>query len=712
MKKNTFQIEIGGRLLQIKIENWTEQASGSCFLRYGDTEVLATAVMSKQDAEGFDFFPLTVDYEERFYAAGKIYGSRFIRRETRPTEEAILTSRMIDRSIRPRFPENLKREVQVIITCLSWDAENDPDILGVIAASCALSTSNAPWAGPIAAVRVGRVGGNWVLNPTYKQRGESDLDLAVTGVEENGEILVNMIEFGGKEIAESAVSEATETAIPYIKKLIDFQKEIVKELGREKVVITFPSDPELEKEVRKTFGKKLEEALFNKDYFEYQTNFDRVKEDMISFIREKFSDNKIKYALSFLDNEKTRIIHEAAIKNNKRPDGRKPDELREISCQVGILPRTHGTGLFCRGLTKTLSILTLGGPHDQQLLEGMEIVCKKRFIHHYNFPPYSTGEIRPMRGPKRREIGHGSLAEKALFPMIPDPTEFPYTIRVVSEILSSNGSTSMASACSTSLALLDAGVPIKRPVAGIAIGLMSNGKGDYKVLTDIQGPEDSSGDMDLKVAGTELGITAIQLDVKIAGINQKIIKEALEQAKKARLEILEKIKKVIPIPRTTLSPWAPRVYTIQVQPEKIGEVVGPRGTVINKMIEECGVASIDIEDSGLVYVTAGTDEAAKKAVNQIRDITREIEIGETFEGRVKKILDFGAFVELTPGQVGMVHISRFVPYRIEKIEEVVKVGDVIPVKVISIDELGRINLSAAEAGFQPKKPKVVKFFRR
>lgn len=705
MKENTFQIEIGGRPLEIKINNWAEKASGCCLARYGDTEVLATCVMSDQKREGIDFFPLTVEYQERYYAAGKIYGSRFIRREARPTEEAILTSRMIDRSIRPRFPKDFKKEVQVIITCLSWDAKNDPDILGLIASSVVLSISNIPWQGPIGAIRIGKASSDknekWILNPTYEQREKSELDLTLSAIEKDGKLLINMIELVGKEIPESEVLEAAKIAEPELKKIINFQRKISEKIAKKKEPFIPPSDALLEKEIKEFLKDKLTDAIFNEAPLEASKKTGEVREELINFIKEQ-KEGKVEQGLSFFDKERERIIQENILKNNKRPDKRKLDEIRKISCQTGILSRTHGSGLFCRGLTKTLSILTLGSPDDQQLLEGMEFVGKKRFIHHYNFPPYSSGEVGFLRGPKRREIGHGCLAEKALLPLIPDSEQFPYTIRIVSESLSSNGSTSMASVCSSSLALMDAGVPIKRPIAGIALGLIKDEFGNHKILTDIQGPEDSLGGMDFKVAGTSKGITVLQMDVKVDGINIEILKEGLERAKKARLEILEKMEKTISKPKAELSPWAPKIHTIQINPSKIGDVVGPRGSMINKIIKECDV-SIDIEDSGLIYITGETEISVQKAIEKIKEITKEVEIGEVFQGEVKRIMNFGVFVELLPGQSGLVHISKLAHYEVKRIENIVKVGDIIPVKVISIDELGRINLSAIEAGFKPKK---------
>jgi len=709
-----FSLELGGKDLQVEIKNLAEHANGSCWIRYGDTVVLATAVMGEEGEEK-DFFPLTVEYQERFYAAGKILGSRFIRRESRPSDEAILTSRLIDRAIRPRFPENLKREIQVIITCLSWDRENDPDIPGLIATSISLGISDIPWQGPIAALRVGnseahkspegkpstsyRASPEFILNPTYEQREKSNLDLALTAVpqdlgEKNG-ALINMIEAEGQEVQEEIVLKAVEFSKPYFKKLIEFQNQIIKKVGKKKIDLPEPSsDLELESEIKEFLGDRLEKVLYEKSEMD---TADKLRKELAYFIAEKYPGmGKTKPALDFFEKEIERLIHENIIKFEKRPDGRKLDEIREISCEVGVLPRTHGSGLFQRGETKSLSILTLGAPGDVKLLEGMEFIGKKRFMHHYNFPPYCSGEIKPLRGPGRREIGHGMLVEKALMGLCPNFEEFPYTLRIVSEILSSNGSTSMASVSSSSLALMDAGVPIKNPCAGIALGLMQNDKGNYKILTDIQGPEDHHGDMDFKIAGTKNGITAIQMDVKIRGIDEKILKETLERGKRARLQILNKIEKTIQKPRPELSPWAPRVYIIQIKPEKIREVIGPGGKIINEIIEECGV-SINVEDSGQVFVTAEKEEGAKKAVSWIKNITREIEVGEIFQGKVKRIMNFGAFVELIPGQEGLVHISQLAPFRVEKVEDIVKIGDIVPVKVISIDEQGRINLSIKEA---------------
>ncbi len=711
MKKETFKLEIGGKELKVEISNLAEQASGSVLVQYGETTVLATAVMSDFEREGIDFFPLTVEYEERYYAAGKILGSRYLRRESRPSDEAILTARFIDRAIRPRFPKNLKREVQVVVTCLSWDGENDPDIVGLIAASMALSISDIPWAGPIAILRVGKDEKGFIINPTYGEREKAELDLAIAGLssplandlgnDKDDDILINMIEMESNEIEEDTVLKAVDFAKPFLKKLIGFQKEITQKSGKEKVVIKeTPKDENLEKDIRDFLGNKLEKAFFQKDKKSQMDEVNLLKGELVYFIQEKYPDmGKESYAKTFFEEEIEKMIHESVIKSGKRPDSRKIDEVRNIECEVGLLPRTHGSGLFVRGQTKALSILTLGAPGDVRLLEGMETTGKKRFMHHYNFPPYSSGEVKPMRGPGRREIGHGMLAEKALMPLVPGFDKFPYTIRIVTEILSSNGSTSMASVSAASLALMDAGVPISRPATGIALGLMADLKGNYKILTDIQGPEDHHGDMDFKVAGTEKGITAIQMDVKIQGIGKEIISNALIQAKKARLQILSEMTKVISKPKESLSPHAPRILILQINPVKIREVIGPGGKIINEIIGECGV-SIDIEDSGRIFITAEKEEAAEKAASWIKNITHEVKIGEIFQGKVKRILDFGAFVEMLPGQEGLVHISQLADHHVNKVEDIVKVGDIVPVKVISIDEQGRINLSLKEAKSQ------------
>ncbi len=696
METKTYKLELADRELKIEFNDLAEQASGSCFVQYGDTLVLSTAVMSKIEKLDQDFFPLTVEYEERFYAAGKIRGSRFFKRESKPTDEAICNARLIDRTIRPLFPQELAKEVQVVTTVLSWDNQNEPDVLGILAASLTLSISDIPWQGPTSAVRVGIDGDNFILNPTYEQRGKGKVDVVFTATEKNNELLINMIEGGFDEINEETIVKAFQFAKPFLKKLIDFQKDIIKEMGEAKITfLTTFIDAELKTKLRNFIGERLEKAVFQKNKGERTGDLDALKKELLEFIEQE-SPDKASFMNKFVDEEINVLIHKKAIEEGQRADGREMDELREISCQAGLLPRTHGSGLFRRGQTHALSILTLGSPGDQQLLEGMEIVGKKRFMHHYNFPPYSSGEAKPMRGPGRREIGHGMLAEKALLPLIPNHEEFPYTIRVVTEILSSNGSTSMAAISASSLALMDAGVPIKTAATGISLGLMSDEKGNYKILTDIQGPEDHHGDMDFKIAGTKNGVTAIQMDVKISGITENIFKEALEKGKKARDQILETIGSTLKAPRPELSPFAPRILTLQINPEKIREVIGPGGKIINEIIDECGV-QIDIEDSGKIFIMGEKEEAAKKALEWIKNITREVQVGEIFQGKIKRIMAFGAFAEILPGQEGLIHISQLAPYRVEKVEDIVKIGDIVPVKVIEIDEQGRINLSLKEA---------------
>jgi len=701
MEKQTFELEVSGKKIEVNINNLAEQANGSVFVRCGDTIVMATSCMSKEQKKDMGFFPLTVNYEEKFYAAGKIYGSRYVRREGRPSNKALITTRMIDRTIRPLFPQELRKEVQVIVTCLSWDEENSPDILAILAASLSLHISDIPWQGPVAPIRISRKEGKVIINPVYEQREGADFDIVFSGVENTvnpKEPLVNMFEIAANETDEGSILKALEVSNDYFKGLLAFQEKIRKEVGKEKIEIAQTTDPELERVIQGFLNQKIEQAL-SEESNNKMGKVDALKDSLLALVEERYSDEpeKVEYAARFFDDQVNKEIHKQIIENNRRPDGRGLDETRKLSCETGLLPRTHGSAIFCRGKTKSLSILTLGAPGDRQVIEGMEIVGEKRFMHHYNFPPSSVGEVRPLRGPGRRDIGHGILAEKAIEPLLPDSEEFPYTIRIVSEILCSNGSTSMASTTSSSLALMDAGVPIKRPVTGIAIGLMQNEQGKYKVLTDIQGPEDHYGDMDFKVAGTSKGICAMQMDVKNRGINKEIFKKALEQAKKSRLHILEEIKKTIDGPRSGLSPFAPKILTIRINPEKIGELIGPKGKTINEITKETGVA-IDIQESGLVFVTSKDKKSAERAIGLIGDITKEIKVGEIFNGKVKKVLDFGAFVQITPRQEGLIHISKLAPHHVDKVEDVVRVDDVVLVKVISIDEQGRINLSLEKKG--------------
>ncbi len=692
MKGFKKQIEIANKILSIEVKNLAEQANGEALIRYGETEVLATCVMG-EEARTLGFFPLTVDYEERYYAAGKIRGPRYIKREGRPSDEAICVARMVDRAIRPLFPKDLRRKVQIVITCLSWDGENDPDILSLLAASVALSISDIPWKGPVGCVRIGGNEEKLLFNPTYQERENSKIDVVFGAIEEKGEILLNMIDGKGEEIGENTILKAFDKAVPLLRKLIKFQEEIRKEIGKEKAELKVFNFPDLEKEIKEFLGNKLREALFGEKE-ERMEKLKKIREDLIDLIEGKYPQDEERkiFAFDFLENEIRKTLTKMVLKEKIRPDGRKPEEIRKLHMEAGLLPRTHGSGLFCRGKTKTLSILTLGAPGDVQLLEGMEIVGKKRFMHHYNFPPYSVGEVSPIRGPGRREIGHGMLVEKALLPLVPDFEEFPYTLRVVSEVLSSNGSTSMASVCSSSLALMDGGVPIKRPAAGIALGIIKEGD-KFEILTDIQGPEDHYGGMDFKVAGTKKGITALQMDVKIPGIDREILEKTLKRGKEARIRILEEMAKVLPKSREKLSPTAPRIYKIQIKPEKIREVIGPGGRVIHEIIEKCEV-SIDIQQDGKIYITAEKDEAAKKAISWIKNITREVKVGEIFQGKVKRILNFGAIVEIFPGQEGLIHISNLniKGRRPRRVSDVLRVGDIVSVKVISIDELGRINL--------------------
>lgn len=690
MKK--FSLDIGGRELSVSLENLAEKANGQALVRYNDTVVFATVVMTNEDVDK-GFFPLSVSYEEKFYAAGKISGSRYTRREGRPSDRATLISRMIDRAIRPKFPKELKREVQVVVTCLSWDEENDPGSLGMIAASLALHISDVPWNGPLGAVRVGR-NSDHILNPRYKEREDGKTDIIISGFFDKEEFIVNMIEGAFKEEKESSIMEAFLFSQEPIRKLCDFQNEIRREVGKEKIKLPSSfSNEEIKKTIKEKTEKRISEIFKNDNRVE---EVKKIKEEISLFIKEQYSEEEeIKYAFSCFEELIEKEMRNNILEKGERIDGRKLDELRKIKCSVGILPRTHGSALFERGETKALSIITLGAPGEQQLMDEMEFSEKKRFMHHYNFPPYSVGEVGPMRGPGRREIGHGMIGENGILPLIPDTETFPYTIRGVSEIVSSNGSTSMASVCGTTLALMDAGVPIKRPVAGISIGLVKEGE-KFKLLTDIQGLEDHYGDMDFKVAGTEEGVTVIQMDVKIEGITLEITKEALEAAKKTRLYLIEEIKKTIPEPRKNLSPYAPKIVTLKINPEKIGEVIGPKGKIINEIIEKTKVA-IDIEDDGLISITSEDEKAIETAVTWIKNITREIKEGEVFEGKVTKILGFGAVVEILPGQEGLLHISEIADKRIEKVEDELCINQVVRVKVIKKDPNGKTSLSLKQA---------------
>ena len=690
MNTKKYTHTIGETELSVELTNWAEQAHGSVLTRMGDTLVLTTAVMSHNPREGGDFFPLTVEYEEKYYAAGKVLGSRFVKRETRPSEEAILAARLIDRAIRPRFDMRMRNEVQIVATTLAMDEKNDPDILAMLGASLALSLSDIPWDGPVAGVRVVRKNNTLTLNPSFEERLDAELDVVIAGTQER----VNMVEAGGKEIHEDDFLAAAEHGFAAIKELIAFQGTIIREHAKSKrEVRLLPAPEEMKNLLTREFSSRLEDAVYQKDKAAMHASINDVKMEWLARAAGDHPDIFQKNAADHLfEEEINTIVHRRIIEKNERPDGRRPDEIRALSAEVAVLPRVHGSGLFMRGSTHVLSTLTLGAPGDQQIVEGMEIRMKRHFLHHYNFPPFSVGEVKPMRGPGRREIGHGALAGRAIMPLLPPQTEFPYTIRMVSEVLSSNGSSSMGSVSAASLALMDGGVPIKKLVSGAAMGLMLNEKGEYKVLTDIQGPEDHHGDMDFKVAGTRDGITAVQMDVKIEGVTLEMIKETLAAARTARMKILDVMEGAISAPRENLSPWAPRITTLKINPEKIGALIGPGGKVINEIIAKTGV-QIDIEEDGTVFITSEKEEGMAAAIAIVKDITRELKSGDIVEGRVTRLLDFGAFVEVAPRQEGLIHISELAPWHVDRVTDIVDTGDRVTVMVKNIDEQGRINLS-------------------
>lgn len=703
MKKKEFSVEIGGKTLTAVFSDLADQANGSCIVKYGNTTVLATAVMSKSTRDG-DWFPLTVDYEERFYAAGMILGSRFIRREGRPTEEAILSGRIVDRTIRPLFDGRMRNEVQVVITVLSI-AEDDPDVLAVIAASLALNTSDIPWNGPVSAVRLGKKKGdnNLIINPSYSDRNDENADLDLLACGKDG--LVNMIEVGSKEVSESVLVAGLEEGLKVIETLQKFQEKVAKEIGKPKKKIEFPEMPA---EVAALFKKEIE-PKFLKAVFSGEPgkgSIGGLKDEWMAMFEETHPDVASSFADTYFEEKVNDLLHTEAIENGKRPDGRGMDEIRPLFVQAGnVSPVLHGSGIFYRGGTHIFSALTLGGPGESMVVDGMEIQGKKRFMHHYNFPPFSVGETGRMGGMNRRMIGHGALAEKALVSVLPDKEKFPYTIRIVSEAFASNGSTSMGSVCGSTLALMDAGVPISRPVAGIASGLMMKSKDNYKVLTDIQGPEDHHGDMDFKVAGTREGVTAVQMDVKVAGVTIKMLIEAFEKAKQARFKILETIEKEIAAPRADINPNAPKILALKIKPDQIGLVIGTGGKTINGIMEKTG-AEIDIEDDGSVFVT-GKNGAAEAAYEIIKGMTREYLPGERFDGEVTRLMDFGAFVKIGYNAEGLVHISEMAPWRVNLVTDLVKEGDKVPVMVREVDEKGRLNLSIKAANpdfFNDKKP--------
>ncbi len=697
MQKKKWSLQIGGRVLEVKTGVLAGQANGAVTVRYGDTVVLATAVMSSEASRVSGYFPLMVNFEERYYAAGKIKGSRFIKREGRPSDESILSGRAVDRTIRPLFNHRMRNDVQVVLTVLSYDGENNPATVGIIAASAALSISNIPWAGPVAAVQVGRIDKEFILNPTQEELAEGDLDLLVSSTEDK----INMLECGAQEVDEKDVLQAIILAKEATNKITDFLAQIQKEIGQEKVLpVLVQGTPEFEAQIKKMLlAEGLAEALYDQDKKVIEKKTKAIQEKINNYIEENFKEeiDSLKEIAGVVSEEVAdEIVHKNVIEKEERPDGRKLDEIRDIDCQVGILPRTHGTGLFTRGETQALTVATLGAPGAEQIIDTMEVDIKKRYIHYYNFPPYSVGEVRPMRGPGRREVGHGALAEKALVPVLPKKEDFPYTILLMSEILSSNGSSSMAATCGSTLALMDAGVPIKRPVSGIAMGIIVKDDDNFKVLTDIQGLEDHYGDMDFKAAGTEKGVTAIQMDVKVMGVTLAMLEAVLKQSHKNRLEILTKIVTTISQPRSEMSPYAPRIIVMHINPDKIRNVIGTGGKIINEIIDETGV-QIDIEDDGSIFITAEEAGGAQKAQEWINNLTREVKPGEVFQAKITKIMNFGAFAEILPGQEGLIHISQLADQRVEKVEDVVKVGAIVSVKVMEIDNQGRINLSLKEA---------------
>jgi polyribonucleotide nucleotidyltransferase len=687
----TYDFDLAGRKLTLEFGKMAKQAQGSVLVRYGDTAILSAVTVSKE-AKPIDFFPLTVNYEERLYAVGKIPGG-FIKREGRPSEKAILASRLIDRPIRPLFPEGFRNEVQVVNTVLSVDQDCSPEIAAMIGTSAALCVSEIPFNGPIAGVIVGRVDGQFVINPTVEQMEKSDIHLVVAGTRD----AINMVEAGADQVPEEVMLEAIMTGHEVIKELVKFQDQIVAEIGREKMeVVLHEVDPEIDQAVRSYAEARLKEAIRIEEKQARYDAIDAIKEETRQHFAElnpetyPEQESMINEVLhNIVKEEVRRLITEEKI----RPDGRALNEIRPLSSEVGLLARTHGSGLFTRGQTQALSVCTLGALGDVQILDGLGLEESKRFMHHYNFPPYSVGEARPLRAPGRREIGHGALGERAIEPIIPSESEFPYTIRLVSEVIESNGSTSQASICASVLALMDAGVPIKAPVAGIAMGLIMGKDGKtFSILTDIQGMEDHLGDMDFKVAGTEKGVTAIQMDIKISGINREILQQALEQAREGRLVILKHMMETISAPRPQLSPYAPKIITMQINPDKIREVIGPQGRVINKIIDETGV-KIDIEQDGRIYIASVDQEANLRAKQIIEDLVREVTVGQTYLGTVKRVEKYGAFIELFAGKEGLCHISQLAEERVAKTEDVVSIGDKVLVKVTEIDDQGRINLS-------------------
>ncbi len=680
------EMELGGQTLTIQTGELAKQADGSVVVSMGDTVVLAAATMSSEPRPGIDFFPLSCDYEERKYAVGKIPGG-FVKRGGRPSEKAITTSRLIDRPLRPLFPDGMRNEVQVITIPLSFDRDIPADVLAMIGASAALCISRIPFAGPIGAVRMARIEGEWVINPSLDALETSDINMVIAGTRDT----VTTVDVDAKEVTEEDVIEAITIAHEQIKRIVEVQDELVRKVGQPKADVEIHTvDPELLQAVRDAAGEDIMNAIQQPDKATREEGIKLLNQEIVDRMAPDYPERETELSEA-VDKVVKESVRKLIFEKGLRPDGRKPDEIRPISCRVGLLPRVHGSGLFTRGQTQALTTLTLGALDDAQMVDTLEEDGYKRYMHFYNFLPFSTGETKPIRGPGRREVGHGALAEKALLPMIPPQEEFPYALLLTSEILESNGSSSMASVCGSTLALMDAGVKIKAPVAGAAMGLMSEGD-KYVILSDIQGMEDFSGDMDFKVAGTAEGITAIQMDTKIEGISMDVVRDALTQAKQARLHILGEMMKAISEPREEMSPYAPRVLIIEIHPEKIGDVIGPGGKVIKKIEAETG-ASISIEQDGHVYITAVDKAGGEAAYKMIDDITRDVKPGETYVGKVTRTMPFGAFVEILPGREGLVHISELAPYRVERTEDVAKVGDELLVKVIELSPQGKISLT-------------------
>lgn len=691
MTKQVFETTWGGRPLKVEVGQLAKQANGAVLVRYGDTVVLSAAVASKE-AKDTDFFPLTINYEEKMYAVGKIPGG-FIKREGRPSTDATLTARLIDRPIRPMFADGFRNEVQVTNIVMSVEQDCAPSMAAMLGSSLALAISDIPFDGPIAGVEVGRVNGDYVLNPTVEQAQQTDIELTVAGTKN----AINMVESGAKEVSEEDMLGALLFGFDAIKEMVAFQEEIVAAVGKEKMAITLLQvDPALKQDIYDNYYSVMKTAVMTEEKLAREDEIEKVKETVKEVYGEKYAEDEniaqitkeIKQVAEDLEKD---VVRELITIDKIRPDGRKLDEIRPLASEVGILPRVHGSGLFTRGQTQALSACTLAPLGEHQIIDGLGVEESKRFIHHYNFPQFSVGSTGRAGSPGRREIGHGALGERALFQVIPDEETFPYTIRLVAEVLESNGSSSQASICAGTLALMDAGVPIKAPVAGIAMGLVSDGE-NYTILTDIQGLEDHLGDMDFKVAGTRDGITALQMDIKIQGITEQILTEALSQAKKARFEILDQLESTLPAPRKELSPYAPKIEMIQIDPEKIKVVIGKGGDTINGIIEETGV-KIDIDQDGKVSIASSDAEMIQKAIKIIEELTKEIKVGEVYLGKVVRIEKFGAFVNLIKGKDGLVHISQLANERVNKVEDVVKLGDEVLVKVTEIDRQGRVNLS-------------------